>query len=274
MDGHERRGLDGAVYRRISARKLVPCSSGATPKTSATVWPRSANVARVPRSTPARTRRASDEQRHVLARVIGRRRRRIVAVIGRDDEQIVGREARQQRAPAARRTARGWRRSPATSLRWPYCVSKSTRFAKIEPVGVVGQLRVDDVHAVVVATSCEWRASARARRTDPRSCRCRRRHGPRRDQPIEQRRRRTARARSRADWPCARSCAGLADERPRDDAADAHAARDQLEGDAAHVGTARRSESPPRARRSETRCRPTCRRSARRCARAPAPARR
>ena len=37
-------------------RKLVPCASGPMPKLSAIVCPRSANVSRVPRSSPARTR--------------------------------------------------------------------------------------------------------------------------------------------------------------------------------------------------------------------------
>ena len=39
--------------------------------------------------------RAGDQQRHVLTRMIGARRRRIVAVIGGDDEQIVGPQQRQ-----------------------------------------------------------------------------------------------------------------------------------------------------------------------------------
>src|SRR5258706_5744445 len=38
----------------ISARKLVPCGSRPAPKTSLSDWPRSANVFRVPRSTPRR----------------------------------------------------------------------------------------------------------------------------------------------------------------------------------------------------------------------------
>ena len=43
-------------YFVISRRKLVPWAMRPTPKSSASVWPRSANVFRVPRSTPARTR--------------------------------------------------------------------------------------------------------------------------------------------------------------------------------------------------------------------------
>ena len=41
--------------QRSSSRKLVPCASGPTPKLAASVWPRSANVGRVPMSsaTPA-----------------------------------------------------------------------------------------------------------------------------------------------------------------------------------------------------------------------------
>src|SRR4029453_17939787 len=38
-----------------SARKLAPCASGPTPKFAAIVWPRSAKVARVPRSRPSGT---------------------------------------------------------------------------------------------------------------------------------------------------------------------------------------------------------------------------
>ena len=68
--------------------------------------------ARVPRSTPARTRGAAHQQRHVLARVIGARRRRVVAVVGREHQQVV-RPAVAAAAPtAARRTARGSPRSP------------------------------------------------------------------------------------------------------------------------------------------------------------------
>ena len=42
--------------------------------------------------------RAAHEQRHVLARVIRARRRRIVAVVGGDDEQVVGTQLRQELA--------------------------------------------------------------------------------------------------------------------------------------------------------------------------------
>ena len=97
--------------RVISRRKLVPWAIGPTPKISASVWPRSANVWRVPRSYAGAHAGSRDQQRHVLARMIGARRRRIVAVIGGDDEQIVGRGAAAARAPAARRNARGSRRS-------------------------------------------------------------------------------------------------------------------------------------------------------------------
>ena len=89
-----------AVQRQAghrSARKLVPCASSPTPKMSASVWPRSANVARSPRSTPARTPAPDNQHGHVLARMIGARRRRIVAVIGGDDEQIRRPQVRQQR---------------------------------------------------------------------------------------------------------------------------------------------------------------------------------
>src|SRR6516164_11213826 len=40
----------------IVPRKLTPFASGPTPNTSASVWPTSANVWRVPRLTPWRTR--------------------------------------------------------------------------------------------------------------------------------------------------------------------------------------------------------------------------
>ena len=43
------------AFHYARRRKLVPLASGPTPKFSASVWPRSANVDRVPRSTPALT---------------------------------------------------------------------------------------------------------------------------------------------------------------------------------------------------------------------------
>ena len=67
----------------------MPCGIGPTPKISATVWPRSAKVCRVPRSTPAPSPRARRQERHVFARMVGARRRRIVAVVGGHNQQIV-----------------------------------------------------------------------------------------------------------------------------------------------------------------------------------------
>ncbi len=87
---------DFCVLRVSSERKLVPWARGPTPKISASVWPRSANVRRMPRSAPARTCRPIHHQRNVFTRMIGRRRRRIIAVIGRDDQAIVVAKLRQQ----------------------------------------------------------------------------------------------------------------------------------------------------------------------------------
>ena len=69
-----------------------------------------------------------------------------------------GAQPRQQRRRAARRSARGSRRSRPTSLRWPYCVSKSTRLAKISPRGVVAIARSTLVHPLVVARRVDARA--------------------------------------------------------------------------------------------------------------------
>ena len=102
--------VSSSQYRRQKA--LAVLSSDPRRSSSAMVWPRSANVRRVPRSTPVFTARPVDQQRHVLARMVGARRRRIVAVIRRDDQQVVRRAAAAAAPPAARRTARGWRHSP------------------------------------------------------------------------------------------------------------------------------------------------------------------
>ena len=111
-----------AVRQRRRRRRSRPASG-----------PRSANVARVPRSTPACTRAPAHQQRHVLARMIGARRRRIVAVIGGDDQQIVRRAAAAAAPPAARRSARGCARSRPRRCDGRRRVSKSTRLAKISP---------------------------------------------------------------------------------------------------------------------------------------------
>ena len=94
----------------ISPRKLVPCSSGPTPNSSASVCPRSANVVRVPISVPGLDRRPVKQHRHVLARMVGARRRRVVAVIGGDHQEVVVDEGAAAAPPAGRRTARDWRR--------------------------------------------------------------------------------------------------------------------------------------------------------------------
>ena len=72
----------------ISGRNDVPAPRNASPIHSATVAPRSANVARRPIAHGPHTR-TKREQRNVFAGMIGRRRRRIVAVVGGDEEQIV-----------------------------------------------------------------------------------------------------------------------------------------------------------------------------------------
>ena len=101
--------------------------------------------------TPAFTARPGHQQRHVLARVIGARRRRIVAVIRRDRPAD-----RRARSRGSRSFSRASNRSrfaayPATSLRCPYSVSKSTRFAKISPRAVDAISRQHGIHALVVA---------------------------------------------------------------------------------------------------------------------------
>ena len=85
-----------------------------TPKFSASVCPRSANVVARADVDAGAHPLARQQQRHVLARVIGARRRRIVAVIGGDHEQIVAAQLRQQARRGARRSARG---SPRTRRR-------------------------------------------------------------------------------------------------------------------------------------------------------------
>ena len=96
-----------AAYQSLqtSGRNEVPAASGGTPRKSATVWPMSANVRRRPSAT-GRTAGPSTSTRHHLARVIGGRRRRVVAVIGGKDNEVV------LRALAA--SSRGSARSSAT----------------------------------------------------------------------------------------------------------------------------------------------------------------
>ena len=100
-----------------------------------------------------------------------------------------GREPRQQRARAGRRTARGSRRSRRrrcggrTACRSPRGWRRSGR------VGGRRHRRLDLVHAVIVARRVDGARDARARRTGPRSCRSPTTGMPGRLQPIEQRRR-------------------------------------------------------------------------------------
>ena len=93
--------------RIMSARKLVPCGK----RTDAEdVGQRLSEIReRLPRAQidAGLDASAMQQQRHVLARVIGARRGRIVAVIGGNHQQIVVSELRQQAAPAARRSAPG-----------------------------------------------------------------------------------------------------------------------------------------------------------------------
>ncbi len=72
----------------MSSRKLVPWSRGPAPKLAASVWPRSAKVRRVPMSQPGATRGPVSSTGTYSREwsVLGVRR--IVAVIGGDDEQV------------------------------------------------------------------------------------------------------------------------------------------------------------------------------------------
>ncbi len=252
--------------RAVSLRESsCRARSGPTPKSSASVWPRSANVAARAEIDARRARAAPATSSGTYSRaVIGARRRRIVAVVGGDDEQVVVAAAAAAAARAARRSARGSPRSPSTSLRWPYCVSKSTRFAKIKPRSTVRHLPLDLVHAVVVARRVNARVDAAAREQvldladgDDRQ--------PTRPSAIEQR---LAGRRQRVVVPVR----GPREARParRRTAARSRGRRRALRRRARR--RSRRRDTAParhdrlRARRSETRCRPTCRRSARRCA--------
>ena len=250
----------------------MPWSSGGTPNSSASVWPRSANVGRVPRSTPGRTRAPGDQQRHVLARMIGRRRRRIVAVVGRDD-----RAGPSAAAPAAARQSR------VEALEVGGIAGDVVAMAvlRVEVHEVDedqaarrrAELRLDHVHAVVVRRRVDGARQAAAGEQILDLADADDRHGRRpssRSSSVgaERLEREVAAVRR------AREMARLADERPRDDAADAQAAADQLERDLADPVQLVDRNHRLRAPRSGTRCRPTCRRSARPCACARGPARR
>ncbi len=83
---------------------------------------------------------AAGQQRRVLARMVGARRRRIDAVVGAPDGDVARRERAEQAGhglvdlaqPAAK---------PATSLRCPQVWSKSTRLAKSRPCDIVSRWR-------------------------------------------------------------------------------------------------------------------------------------
>ena len=96
-----------------------------------------------------RAMRAGRQHRHVLARVIGARRGRVVAVVGGDDEQVVRPQAPEDSGSLSsnrsRLSAYPARRSGART-----CVSKSTRFAKMKPVGCSCIAPSTAVHASVV----------------------------------------------------------------------------------------------------------------------------
>ena len=96
----------------IVVQKTLPCFIGPTPKFSAIVWPRSANVAARAQVDPSFHHRPGDQQRHVLARMVGARCCRIVSVIRGNHHQVVVDAGAAADPSAARRTARGWRHSP------------------------------------------------------------------------------------------------------------------------------------------------------------------
>ena len=113
----------------------------------------------------ARTPCAGQQQRHVLARMIGARRGRVVSVVGRDDEQIAfAKPIEHARRAAASKRSR-FAAYPATSLRWPYSVSKSTRFANTSPAGVSRHDLENRVDALARRCWSAGSAGSRGRRT-------------------------------------------------------------------------------------------------------------
>ena len=85
----------------------------------------------------------------MLPRVIRAGRGRVVAVVGGDHEQVVLAPGRQ--ISGNRRSKRSrLSRYPWTSFRCPSSLSKSTRLAKIEPVGLFAHRRHDGVDAGIV----------------------------------------------------------------------------------------------------------------------------
>ena len=194
--------------------------------------------------------------------MVGARRRRIVAVIGGDHQQIVAAQARQQRRQArvealevrgvarrrrcdARRRvskSRGWRRSDRRSRRRPSPTrSRPCRASSLVVWTAAVMPRPANRSSILpIATT----GSARRPSAD--------------------------RAASRANGVSAKSwrfavrlnAPGRSDERPRDDPADAQADRRRARRRSRRCDTAREPGRRLRARRSERRCRPTCRRSA------------
>ena len=81
--------------RQTSDRNDVPAESGGTPRKSATVWPTSANVRRRPSGDRPHAR-ADHQHRHDFARVVGGRGRRVVAVIGGKDNEVLLAHPREQ----------------------------------------------------------------------------------------------------------------------------------------------------------------------------------
>ena len=73
------------------------------------------------------------QQKPVLARVVRRGRRRVAAVVGRQNQQVAGRSASSR---SYRRRSKSWRQrwKLTGSLRWPQSESVSTRLVKIEAV--------------------------------------------------------------------------------------------------------------------------------------------
>ena len=138
------------------------------------------------------------EQRHVLARMIGAGRGRIVAVVGGHDQQIVGPQARQQ-----------LRQPCVEALQVPgvagHVVAVSVERVEVDQVGehqarvAAGDQRLDGVHALVVAGGLHgWSMPRPANRSSifpPRATGM-----PAADSTIEQGRPRAASARSRAGW--------------------------------------------------------------------------
>ena len=104
----------------VAQEAACRAASAPTPKSSASVWPRSANVvARAEIDACPSTRGPAQQHGDVLARVVGARRRRIVAVIGGD--RPADRPGRSFGSSRASRAIEAFEVGgvPGTSLRWP-----------------------------------------------------------------------------------------------------------------------------------------------------------